>query len=84
VRQPARVVALFDLRRERVAVAVDRANDRRGVVVADGLPEFADDFGETGVGYEHAGPDALEELLFRQRARPVFDEQREQLERFRG
>ena len=61
-----------------------RANNGRRVVIADGLPESADDFRETGVGYEHPRPDALEQLLFRQRARPVFDQQRQQLERFRG
>src|SRR5262245_31819655 len=52
-------------------------------VIADRVANLAHGAGEAGVGNEHTGPDAVEQLLLRDGSRSGLNEGLEELERFR-
>jgi len=63
---------------------VNGSNDARlARGIAEGVPNLVDDPRQARLGDEHTRPDTLEEIRFRERARPRLDEQLQQLERLR-
>jgi hypothetical protein len=52
-------------------------------VIGDRVTDLARGPGETRIRDEHARPDLVEQLLFRERARPFLDEDLQQLEGLR-
>ena len=82
-RQRAGVRDLDDVADELVAVARDRADElRRLRPVAQRAADRANGLAERAVGDDDIGPDAVEDLLARDRALSLGDEQDEEIEVF--
>ena len=69
---------------EPIAEAVHGLQESVGPrVVGDGVTDLARGPGKTRVRHEYARPDLVEQLLLRERARPVLDQDLQQLEGLR-
>src|SRR4029078_983616 len=80
-RQRTVVRDLDDVADELVAVTRHRANElRRLRPVAQRAPDRANGLGEVAIGDDDIGPDAIEDLLARDRTLALADEQHQQIE----
>jgi hypothetical protein len=73
-----------DLGDKRIAESVHGPDDARAAGrISDAVSNLIDDARQAGVGDEHTGPHAIEQLILRKRTRPRLHEQLQQLERLR-